>query len=280
MSIALSLSTICFHTDPLDLALDRARELGFGTVDIGVVGGFCPHFVPSPGGAAHRREVVHAVAVRGLRVSSLNAAPQTWVAQKAGPRALGRVTEELLKLAAELRCPLVLAAGLRSRIRQCPADVYAEYLRGAVLRGREGYGVEVSVEAPHQGMLAQTVEETLDLLARIGLEEAGIAYDTSHIVAGGSDAASSLALLGERIRHVHLRDVRDCDIHLTPGDGVFDWGTLMTFLTSSAFVRPLVLELEYGGLLSPDQVAVEVGRAREFLLGVANGGGRPTRACR
>lgn len=260
----IACSTIGFGMLTLEDALSHISALGFTDVEVGLLGDFCPHLdplMPADVVAAQYAEVFDRF---GLRPVALNTAPRIYCDNPRDPDQLSQVADRLLRLAARLRCDLILDAGEREDGTDAGLRLAAEVARKAFRTGRDRYGVTVSVEAPHRGMNAQTIPEALRLLDLIAEDELGITYDTSHATCGGVPSAEGLRLIGHRIARVQARDHRGDDIHLTPGDGEYDWPALARFLASSP--RPVCLELEFDGRLTPGQVAAEIDRGREFLL--------------
>ena len=260
-------STIGFGMLPLMDALKRIAALGFTDVEVGVLGDFCPHvdpLAPVDEAAARCAEVF---GQWGLRPVALNAAPRIYCEN---PRDLGQliqVTGRLLQIASRLRCDLILDVGEREEGTDVGLRRAAAMAGDAFRKGREQYNVTVSVEAPHRAMNAETIPEALRLLELAAVDELGITYDTSHATGGGVSVAEGLRLIGHRITRVQARDYRGDDIHLTPGDGEYDWPALGRFLASSP--QPVCLELEFDGRLTAEQVAAETARGRDFLLRLA-----------
>ncbi len=267
-SVEIACSTIGFSMLPLEGALSHIAGLGFTDVEVGVLGDFCPHLdplAPVEDTVARRAE---ALGRFGLRVVALNSAPRIYCDD---PQEVGQllwVADRLLALAAGLGCDLIVDVGEREDDVDAGLRRAAEVVRETFRRGRDQYGVTVSVEAPHRGMNAETVPEALRLLDLVGEDLLGITYDTSHATCGEVPAAEGLDLIGHRIARVQARDHRGDDIHLTPGAGEYDWSALARFLASTP--RPVCLELEFDGRLTVDQVAAEAGRGREFLRALAD----------
>lgn len=264
----IACSTVGFGMLPLEGALSHIAALGFTDVEVGVLGEFCPHLDPlaPPQDAAARYS--EAFDRFGLRPVAMNTAPRIYCDDPRDLSQLLRVADRLLGLAAGLGCDLILDVGEREDGTDAGLRRTAEVAREAFHRGRDRYGITVSIEAPHRGMNAQTIPEALRLLDLIGEDELGITYDTSHATCGGVSPAEGLRLIGHRITRVQVRDHHGDDIHLTPGDGEYDWFALVRFLASTP--RPVCLELEFDGRLTASQVAAEVGRARDFLLQLAS----------
>jgi inosose dehydratase len=79
----------------------------------------------------------------------------------------------------------------------------AEHLNAIEALAREEYGIEVALH-PHAGTLIETsaqVQRALELI------EVGWCLDTGHLLIGGTDPVEFARKHGERVRHVHLKDV-------------------------------------------------------------------------
>jgi sugar phosphate isomerase/epimerase len=261
--VEIACSTIGFGMVPLDTALGHIAARGFTTVEVGVLGDFCPHLDPLAPVKETASRCAEILASHGVRPIALNSAPRIYVADAHDVRQLSAVADRLVALAGELGCDLILDVGERENDPEAGLRRAAEVARGAFRLGRDHHGVTVSVEAPHRGSNAETIPEALHLLDVIGEDGIGITYDTSHATSGGVSAPDGLAQIGDRVIRVQARDHRGDDIHLTPGDGDYDWPALAAFLATAP--RPLCLELEFDGALTVEQVAAESGRGREFL---------------
>ncbi|HET9082786.1 MAG TPA: TIM barrel protein, partial [Candidatus Limnocylindrales bacterium] len=60
---------------------------------------------------------------------------------------------------------------------------------------------------PHAGTYVETPAEIERLLAATDADRVGMCLDTGHHIVGGADPLADLRRLGERVRHVHLKDV-------------------------------------------------------------------------
>jgi len=248
----LGLSTISLRHSTLEEALDAARTLGFDYVDIASIPGFAPHLNPLSKDAA--RSLMVATEGRGLVVASLNvggdlASPVTWGEAT-------RFIRSAVEVAADARIPLVtVAAGGRTGSLQ----LAAKNLKEVVSVGR-GLGVEVTVEVPHMGTLAQTWRETLELLRN--LPDATTTLDTSHLHASGASLRD--LPVKERMSHVHLRDARGPDISLVPGEGEFDFkGFFRAMKPFYRGVYTLELEMHERGA---EAVIEKIRRAKRFIV--------------
>lgn len=133
------------------------------------------------------------------------------------------------------------------------------------------YGLRLAYHH-HLMMVAETFDETARLMEVAG-PEVGLLLDTGHAVAAGFDYTRLIELFGDRIAHVHLKDVRpDVMAHVrdkelsfnegvrhgmftVPGDGAVDFGPAMRFL-SSGYDGWAVVEAEQDPALAPPRAAV------------------------
>jgi inosose dehydratase len=60
---------------------------------------------------------------------------------------------------------------------------------------------------PHTGTFVETPEEVDRLVEMTDPELVGICLDTGHYTVGGGDPVAALRAMGERVRHLHLKDV-------------------------------------------------------------------------
>jgi inosose dehydratase len=134
----------------------------------------------------------------------------------------------------------------------------------AVARCRER-GVD-AVFHHHAATYFETVVEIEALLAG---SDVGVCFDTGHAAVGGADPGELVALFGDRIEHVHLKDVDgelleqvrrgelgleqawDDGLFCPFGEGIVDFRAVMALPQLEAFAGWLVLE--------QDRVAVSVG---------------------
>lgn len=133
---------------------------------------------------------------------------------------------------------------------------------------------------PHLMMLVEREAELSAFLAATNAN-VGLVLDSGHACAAGIDLARMLALAGDRIRHIHLKDVRPAvlarvladdlsfnqavrlGLFTTPGDGCIDYAPLFQFLQRGAFQGWLIVEAEQDPALAPPQETVT--RAARWL---------------
>ena len=163
------------------------------------------------------------------------------------------------------QCGLWTGACLRIQTgRKGAIDRWVRMVHLAVAAAKS-QGVQVAVESPHRGSLAETLPETQELLAAAALPDLGIDYDTSHIYNSGASVQESLDVLGERIVHVALRDAMADGQFATPGDGKYDFSALFAGLRALDYKGDVVLELEPPEDLPVEAKMAETRRARDYI---------------
>ena len=172
---------------PPALLLETMRGLGYVATELGPPGYFSPqmleeHDMALAGGFAPVRFEDDA----GFREDV-----ETW---------LDPVIESLLATGA--RGPAVLAGGELAGPHEPPDAAYFDRVDRAVDRCRSR-GVPV-VFHHHAGTHVESPAEIEALLAHT---DVGICYDTGHALVGGGDPLEVERMCGDRIEHLHLKDV-------------------------------------------------------------------------
>jgi inosose dehydratase len=122
----------------------------------------------------------------------------------------------------------------------------------------ENFGLTASYH-PH----LTTIVESPDELERLmPLTRIGFCPDTAHLAAGGADPAAVIRKYPERIRHVHLKDLRKEPFAFLPlGQGELDFPDIIQAIKESGYDSWLMVELdEYDG---DPRAAAEI--SRKFL---------------
>ncbi|MDF0699422.1 myo-inosose-2 dehydratase [Rhizobium sp. MC63] len=122
------------------------------------------------------------------------------------------------------------------------------------------YGLRLAYHH-HLMMVAETFEEISDIIGAVG-PETGLLLDTGHAAAAGFDYARLIERFGDRIVHIHLKDVRKAiraevqskdlsfndgvrnGMFTVPGDGVVDFDPIVRFVKDSGYAGWLVVEAE------------------------------------
>jgi len=104
--------------------------------------------------------------------------------------------------------------------------------------------------------------ESPDLMARVlsNVPGAGFTLDTGHSMLYGAGPDAYLALLGDRLMHLHLHDnlggdsEKLHDRHLTPGKGILDWTAFGEELRRLRFRGTAVFECSPEHLPAPEWI--------------------------
>lgn len=113
----------------------------------------------------------------------------------------------------------------------------------------------------HMGTVVQTLDE-LDLLLKSSGSDVGLTLDTGHIAFAGGDPAAVIREAGQRLFHVHLKDVRNSvlkavasgpssyldaivdGVFTVPGDGDLEFEPVMNALRDVDYRGWLVVEAD------------------------------------
>lgn len=132
----------------------------------------------------------------------------------------------------------------------------------------------------HLMMVAETLDEITAIMNASG-PSVGLLLDTGHAAAGGFDYVQLLERFGDRINHIHLKDVRQtvlssvrkngqsfnqgvrAGMFTVPGDGELDFKPLSRFIADSGYSGWLVVEAEQDPKTAPPRPTVE--RANRFV---------------
>ena len=159
-------------------------------------------------------------------------------------------------------------------------DGYAGRLQDFAERLMAEHGLALAYHH-HLMMVAETFDEVSSLLDRTG-SSVGLLLDTGHAAAAGFDYSRLIDRFGDRINHVHLKDVRPqvmaevrrgdlsfnagvrAGMFTVPGDGVVDFRPLARFVAATGYRGWLVVEAEQDPQEAPPLPAVI--RARDCVL--------------
>jgi Sugar phosphate isomerases/epimerases len=186
--------------------LDEIARLGFEGTQLGL--GF-------PEGA----ELRVALAARGIRLAEVYAAlPATTAGLAADALAIGRERLRLLhEGSGDVLCVALDGSSDRDQRAGRAADDGTPRLTDEAWRGLAGVLHTLANETiaqghrlafhPHAGTFVETPAEVDRLVATTDPTKVGICLDVGHYLVGGGDPVEALRRLGERVTHVHLKDV-------------------------------------------------------------------------
>lgn len=167
-----------------------------------------------------------------------------------------------------------LDMGMLARRVMPKGDVpaYAQRLTDFAHRLIEEHGLRLAYHH-HLMMVAETGNEIDRLMHHTG-SEVGLLLDTGHAVAGGVDYTHLIERHGDRVAHIHLKDVRRqvfdrvlredlsfnagvrAGMFTVPGDGDLDFGPLARFVEDSGYAGWLIVEAEQDPAIAPPFPAV------------------------
>ena len=93
---------------------------------------------------------------------------------------------------------------------------------------------------PHLSTIVEGPDEVEKIFARSRI---GFCPDTAHLAAGGGDPAELIRRFPDRIRHVHLKDLRD-GVFLPLGEGDVDFTDVLAAIREVGYDRWLMVELD------------------------------------
>lgn len=141
-------------------------------------------------------------------------------------------------------------------------------------------GMEI-VYHHHMGTGVQTFEEVERLMESTDPNKVSLLLDTGHIVFAGGDPVAMLNQFGERIKHVHFKDLRKNieqevaeqnlsflqavkkGVFTVPGDGYIDFEPVIAGLNELDYKGWIIVEAEQDPSLAPPLEYAQ--KAREFI---------------
>lgn len=178
--------------------------------------------------------------------------------------------------------PLDVPMSGRLTLNGAERDGYAARLTTFAERLQAEYGLTLAYHH-HLMMVAETFDEIAGLFDRTG-PAVGLLLDTGHAAAGGFDYARLIERFGDRVTHIHLKDVRTdvmarvrredlsfndgvrAGLFTVPGDGGLDFAPLARFVRDTGYRGWLVIEAEQDPLVAPPLPAVMRARAHVLSL--------------
>jgi inosose dehydratase len=225
---------------PPELLLETMRGLGYTATELGPPGYFTPQLLER-----HEMGLVGGFApLRFEDEAGFREDVDTW---------LEPVIEVLRATGA--RGPVVLAGGELVGSHEPPDAAYFARVARAVDRCRAR---EVPVVFHHHA--GTYVESPAEIEALLAHTDVGICYDTGHALVGGGDPVEVLRMCGDRIEHLHLKDVDPTKLGL-PLDRAWEEGIFCPFGHGAVDFAAVLAELAgYDGwtVLEQDRVAVRV----------------------
>lgn len=137
---------------------------------------------------------------------------------------------------------LVVGGGARRAAGTTPADY--DRLGAALDRVTDiadDHGL-VACYHPHLSTIVESPGQLDQLMPRTRI---GFCPDTAHLAAGGGDPAALIRRYADRVRHVHLKDVRTNPLQFLPlGQGDIDFTDVFSAVHDSGYDGWLLIELD------------------------------------
>lgn len=246
----LSFSTLGCPAWTLGAVLDAAGRLGYDGVELRFLENDDALWARAELTGAGLRETLSRLRDAGLQVSCVDTRSFFHQPEAAVRQAAIDESTRSLELAAGLG-----AAGIRvfgDRIqpgqgRESTRRFIAESL-GRLAEAARPYGVEVWLES--HGDFARA-EDTLSVLEDVGPGRLGVVWDPANAFEVGESPGEGLAALGDRVRHVHLKDVahqprgsESAWVPRLPGHGEFSPERVLALLRARRYDRWVSFEWE------------------------------------
>lgn len=145
---------------------------------------------------------------------------------------------------------------------------------------KDEYGISLTFHH-HMGTVVQTAEETERLMEGTDPEYVSLLFDSGHFAYCGEDPVAMVAKYVDRIKHVHLKDIRPevvekvkvedmsflagvrAGAFTIPGDGCVDFDSIFKVLEEADYAGYMVVEAEQDpAKANPLEYAI---RARKFI---------------
>jgi len=285
--VTLAFSTNAYTKFALTDACDRIAAAGYKAVEILAD---APHAYPETYSDHEAQRLKERLASLGLAPVAVNANTAmgyfkplptllTFEPSLISPNEVHRedriaLYRQAIALANKLGAPVVTITGGR------PGDIVAlgykvdppDVLRERLLEGLEHVvraadlgGVDLALE-PEPGMLIETTAQVKSILDEVDHPRLGANVDIGHAWCAGDDPAESIRILGPRVKHLHLEDIKDRrHYHLIPGLGEIDFASVRRALDEIGYAGAAAVEL-YTYADEPDRAAQESFRALAGLF--------------
>ena len=271
-SFGLSLSSFIYFNYPLDEAIRRTAAAGYGGIDLW--GGRQHAYrddLTEKEIAALRRQIES----EGMVVVSFIPAQFRYPTSLCSPSDKVRLDsivyiKDSIQTAAAFGAPVVSVCPGHTLYGQSVADGL-DRLRdslNAIAEFAAGYDMRIAIEPAdkYETDLVPCCLDGLKLTQAMGHDNLGVLLDSGHAHVVGEDAADAIEQMQSRLFLVHIDDnFGERDQHLVPGEGTFDFVSMLKALDKIGYDGYLCAELEWGYTIDPDPPArLNVERMRQF----------------
>ena len=260
MARVTACATLGYAAFDLETAATKIAARGFTNLEITELGSYCRHLPYAEADAVAARRMLDKL---GLKVVAINVSTSHLVEDETRRLSLNDKADADQAVAIGrwfIDAATVLGAGVvsfptsaRVADAQWPAlfAATAPVLRTLTAEAHDR-AVGLNVEVPHLYQITETVEHVHALFEAVDNPHLGATVDSSHWGIIDYDLPEFLARLGQRLRHVHLRDSRGVDtddfnqdLELTPGDGVVDFAAFGQALDDVGYRGHVSIEFEH-----------------------------------
>jgi sugar phosphate isomerase/epimerase len=200
----LAYSTLGCPDWPIERVAEQASRLGYGGVEMRLLGS---ELLPADLPAAERRRIRRLFDDAGVAICCVATSARFSSADPGERAANEELAARYMGIAADWNCRLIRVFG-----GEFPANVEREavidYVADSLQRvGERGAALGVTaVLETHDGFAAGATVAAA--LAQVASPNVGALWDVHHPYRMGETAAQTMALLGSRLRHVHIKDAR------------------------------------------------------------------------
>ena len=253
-----AVSTVTYHTESLDAALDGIVAAGFRHVELGAIPGMGPHV--SPGLSESMLAALDAqIARRDLQVVSVSGHSDLTTA--AGVEYCRRIIE----FASARGVPIVnTAIGGHAGIDEDEESFMTAI--GPLCDLAAAHSVILALEV--HGEIMASGEKSARLFERIGQPALRLNYDTANCVYyGGVEPYDDLEACVGLVGHVHLKDTaggRGVWDFPAIGDGNIDFTRVLRILDRHGYEGPLSVEIEFTPDGAPSREGIDQAVARSY----------------
>jgi sugar phosphate isomerase/epimerase len=202
--VRLAFSTLGTPGWSIERVVANAQAFGYGGVELRLLGN---DIIPADLSDERRAHIRRVCRSAGIAIVAVACSARFSAAEAEERGRNERLAERYLELAAALECPLVRVFG-----GEFPPELAAEQVIDTVAeslsrvgRRAEALGVTAVLET-HDGFSAGATVAAA--LAKVDSPAVAALWDTHHPYRSGETAEQTMALLGPRLRHVHIKDAR------------------------------------------------------------------------
>lgn len=238
--VSFSYATLPYAQDPsLETSIQRVAEYGYEGIEL--------DGEPSEIDTDEANELLSEYGIEASSINSLYTEDRDMTApDKAGREQGLQYTKDVIQMAAELDARIVGVAP--SPVNQIyPQSDEDQEWQWAIKGMREAAdfayerGVTLAIEPwnRYETYFINTIDDALELLAAVDRENVGIRGDLFHMNIEDDSPADAIRRAGDDLVHLHVADTN----RAAPGNGHYDWESVVTALKEISFDNYLTFEL-------------------------------------